>query len=90
MGEAVFLGKPMLSIPVSNQFEQVLNARYLEALEFGQMARHVTAEGVGAFLSRRDRYAEKLQSFEHDRNAGFVKELEGRMTAAVAEGSLSP
>src|SRR4051812_17973597 len=32
MSEAVYLHKPMLSIPVEGQFEQVLNARYLENL----------------------------------------------------------
>jgi len=31
MGEAVYLHRPMLAIPVRRQFEQVLNARYLEA-----------------------------------------------------------
>jgi uncharacterized protein (TIGR00661 family) len=29
MGEAVYLHKPMLAVPVGRQFEQVLNARYL-------------------------------------------------------------
>ena len=31
MGEAVYLRRPMLAVPVGGQFEQVLNARYLEA-----------------------------------------------------------
>ena len=30
MGEAVYLRRPMLAVPVGGQFEQVLNARYLE------------------------------------------------------------
>src|SRR5580704_10677329 len=30
IGEAVFLGKPVFSVPVRNQYEQILNARYLE------------------------------------------------------------
>jgi hypothetical protein len=29
MGVSVYLGRPMLAIPIRGQFEQVLNARYL-------------------------------------------------------------
>ena len=32
MGEAVYLHKPMLGVPVGHQFEQVMNVRYLEYL----------------------------------------------------------
>src|SRR5258708_33280558 len=38
MGEAVFLHKPMLAVPLARQFEQVLNARYLEREGFGRWA----------------------------------------------------
>jgi uncharacterized protein (TIGR00661 family) len=38
MGEAVYLHKPMLAVPIEGQFEQVLNARYLEKLGFGRYA----------------------------------------------------
>jgi uncharacterized protein (TIGR00661 family) len=35
MGEAVFLKKPMLALPLEGQFEQWLNAKYLERLGYG-------------------------------------------------------
>jgi len=38
MGEAVYLHKPMLAVPLARQFEQVLNARYLELEGFGRHA----------------------------------------------------
>jgi uncharacterized protein (TIGR00661 family) len=38
MGEAVYLRKPMLSVPMGRQFEQVLNARYLQHAGFGHAA----------------------------------------------------
>ena len=31
LSEAVYLGKPALSVPLSGQFEQLMNARYLSA-----------------------------------------------------------
>jgi uncharacterized protein (TIGR00661 family) len=39
MGEAVFLHKPMLAVPVGGQFEQSLNARYLHRLGYGRHAK---------------------------------------------------
>jgi uncharacterized protein (TIGR00661 family) len=41
MGEAVYLHKPMLSVPLSGQFEQILNARYLGHLGYGAMAQKI-------------------------------------------------
>lgn len=38
MGECVYLHKPMLAVPIRGQFEQVLNARYLEKLGYGRFA----------------------------------------------------
>ena len=47
MGEAVYLRRPMLAIPVGGQFEQVLNARYLEAEGYGLGADALTSERLG-------------------------------------------
>ena len=38
LSEAVYLGKPVLSIPLRGQFEQLMNARYLEREGFGMCA----------------------------------------------------
>ena len=35
MGEAVYLHKPMLAVPLAGQFEQILNGRYLEREGYG-------------------------------------------------------
>jgi uncharacterized protein (TIGR00661 family) len=37
MSEALYLGKPVFSLPVAWQFEQWLNARYLDDLGYGRM-----------------------------------------------------
>jgi uncharacterized protein (TIGR00661 family) len=87
MGEAVYLGKPMLSVPLVGQFEQILNANYLAKLGYGERAREVTPEGVRAFLERAPEYTENLKGFVHDRNEGLVKQLEASIQAAVQEGA---
>jgi len=87
MGEAVFLGKPMLSVPLVGQFEQALNANYLQALGYGQRAPAVTADGIESFLAQSQRYTDNLRAFEHDGNTGIFDTLEQAMQDAVKEGA---
>lgn len=90
MGEAIYLGKPVLSIPLKGQFEQILNATYLERLGYGLRRDRVDAEAITAFLDGCDRFRENLTRFEHDDNAGFFQALDARIAEAVEEGALPP
>lgn len=87
MGEAIYLGKPMLSVPVGGQFEQILNASYLRELGYGERVDHITAEVLKRFLDRAPRFADNLADFEHDHNMGLIETLARRMEAAVKEGA---
>ena len=73
MGEAIYLQKPMLTIPLVGQYEQVLNKNYLVKLGYGEGS----AELVRGFLARAPAYARELERFEHDKNAGLFAELDG-------------
>ena len=53
MGEAVYLHKPMLAVPLARQFEQVLNARYLEHEGYGRCADDARRPEDGPRLRRR-------------------------------------
>jgi len=87
MGEAVYLGKPMLSVPLVGQFEQALNANYLQQLGYGERAKVISAQGIRDFLARADGYADNLEDFEHDDNQGLFDTLEQAMARAVDEGA---
>lgn len=87
MGEAIYLGKPMLAVPVGGQFEQFLNASYLRELGYGERTDHITADVVERFLERAPRFARNLAEFEHDHNAGLIDTLQRKMEAAVKEGA---
>jgi uncharacterized protein (TIGR00661 family) len=52
LAEAVSLGIPTLSIPVVGQYEQELNARYLDALHVGAWSRRFEASAIASFLER--------------------------------------
>ncbi len=54
LSEAVYLGKPVLAIPLRGQFEQLMNARYLQREGFGLCAERVDDE-TRAGVPRRPR-----------------------------------
>jgi uncharacterized protein (TIGR00661 family) len=68
IGEAVFLGKPIFSVPVRNQYEQVLNARYLEELGYGLGAEKIEADLLGLFLAETPKYAARVAKHKQDGN----------------------
>lgn len=84
MGEAVYLGRPMLAVPVRKQFEQVLNARYLEAEGYGMCVDEVDAGSLGRFLERLPDYAAKLTGYRQDGNRDLLEALEAGLVAARA------
>ena len=76
MGEAVYLKKPMLALPLGRQFEQLLNARYLEHLGYGRCATTLDKETIGAFVEALPPCAEALSGYSQDRNAALLGGLD--------------
>jgi uncharacterized protein (TIGR00661 family) len=69
MGEAVFLHKPMLAVPLAGQFEQFLNARYLEREGFGMFAESFDDPAtVQAFVSKTPTLARNLERYTQTDN----------------------
>jgi uncharacterized protein (TIGR00661 family) len=69
LSEAVSLRIPILSIPVEQQYEQELNARYVAHLGYGAWARRFEEDSIVSFLERVEHYAETLQSYPRQDNA---------------------
>lgn len=68
LGEAVYLGKPIFSVPVGNQYEQILNARYLEELGYGLAADRIEADVLRLFLRESPKYAARVAKHRQDGN----------------------
>jgi uncharacterized protein (TIGR00661 family) len=62
LSEAVTIGVPALSVPVEQQFEQELNARYLQSLGYGEHAPRFTAQAIEHFLSNVPKYERTLSA----------------------------
>jgi uncharacterized protein (TIGR00661 family) len=90
MGEAVQLGKPLLSVPLEGQFEQTLNALYLQKLGYGEYHRELSEEGIASFLYKAPSYAEKLKAYPHrnDRNRSILAKLDELIDRIGHEGRL--
>jgi uncharacterized protein (TIGR00661 family) len=85
MGEAVFLHKPMLAVPLVHQFEQVMNARYLEREGFGRMATSLTDPAVVRdFVAAIPACEDKLAGYAQDDNALLFQKVDELLDRAAA------
>jgi uncharacterized protein (TIGR00661 family) len=85
MGEAVYLRKPMLAVPLSGQFEQVLNARYLEREGFGRAADSLDDPAVvHRFVEAIPSCEERLASYDQDGNKRLLGAVDGLLDQAAA------
>jgi uncharacterized protein (TIGR00661 family) len=83
LSEAVFLGKPILSVPVKKQFEQTLNALYLEKLGYGVYAKDLSREAMAGFLERLPELSAKVAGHRQDGNTLILESLD-RLLAEIA------
>ncbi len=85
MGEAVYLHKPMLAVPLSRQFEQILNSRYLDEIGYGMYAPDLDDPAtVHAFIERIGDCARKLAAYEQDGNEVLLAEVDGHLDRVAA------
>jgi uncharacterized protein (TIGR00661 family) len=83
LSEAVYLGKPVLAIPLRGQFEQLMNARYLERDGYGLCAEEVDEQVMQRFLDGLDGFEQALSGYQQDGNSVSVETVE-RLAAAAA------
>lgn len=90
--EALHLGKPYLAVPVKHQFEQILNAIWLEKMGYGACWQELNKERVESFLYNLPDYRERLADYPRQGNAALLSEVDsavasfesGRMTSKRA------
>jgi len=76
MTEAIYSGKPMMALPFEKQFEQILNANYLQGMGYGERAHEITVGAVERFLSREDQYRRNLEGLRHDGNTELLASVD--------------
>lgn len=85
MSECVYLHKPLLSLPVAGQIEQVVNARYLEREGYGAQAERLDQPTLTRFVDQLPRYEARLAGYQQDGNRVLFETLERELQLARPE-----
>ncbi len=76
IGEALYLKKPYLAIPLGRQFEQMLNAMYLRKLGYGDYCSQLTPEAIKDFLGNLSQYENALADYSQEGNSLIFDKLD--------------
>jgi len=87
ISEAVYLHKPILSVPVERQFEQVLNALYVQQLGYGAYARRLTEDALTGFLARLSGHEQALAAYAQDGNRIALEAVDEQLALAASRRS---
>ncbi len=60
ISEALFYGKPVMSFPIANLFEQFLNAFYLERSGYGMCLTGYSPDAISSFEYKVDQFRENI------------------------------
>ena len=87
ISEALYLKKSVLSLPIKNQFEQVLNGMFVKQLGVGEYHLKVDAETVQSFLSRLPQYQQQLDQYTPGNQQQLLQRIEQEILATVKQSS---
>jgi uncharacterized protein (TIGR00661 family) len=68
ISEAVYLQKPIYSFPIRNQFEQWMNAAYLDKLGYGKHFNNLHEDSLKIFLAEIPLFEKNLSSYKQNGN----------------------
>jgi uncharacterized protein (TIGR00661 family) len=83
LSEAVYLHKPICSIPVANQFEQYLNAAQVQKLGYGRHFSALSADALKAFLYDLPAFRQNVQHYQQAGNQVLFEQLNQQLTALL-------
>lgn len=84
LGECVYLHKPVLSVPIAGQFEQVLNGRYIQHEGYGRHARHIDEPVVQDFLQAVPECEQRLAHYQQNGNGTLFRALDEHLDRVSA------
>jgi uncharacterized protein (TIGR00661 family) len=84
LSEAVYLGKPILALPLRGQFEQTMNARYVQLLGYGLCAETAHEEVVREFIERLPEFSSALEGYQQEGNEHTLRTIADRAAEAAA------
>jgi uncharacterized protein (TIGR00661 family) len=83
ISEAVSLHKPILSIPINGQFEQVLNALQIKRLGYGDICNSINQKTLLNFIKNNDRYYNNIKKHKIEDNSKIIAKIEGLIIQSI-------
>lgn len=68
ISEAIYLHKAICAVPLENQFEQYMNAAYVDKLGYGRNFNQVTADNLKAFLYDLEKFRSNVGAYRQNGN----------------------
>ena len=79
ISEAVYLKKPIYSFPIHNQFEQWMNAAYIQTLAYGRHFENLTADNLKTFIYDLPLFEKKLSVYKQNGNEVLFNKLKKKL-----------
>lgn len=83
MSESIFLGKPVLGIPIEGQFEMIMNCTYLNRFGYGDFVEKITPGAVKHFIDRSGEYRQNLLKFDRPDNSESFRLIEEKIEELI-------
>jgi len=84
LSEAVYLHKPVCSVPLANQFEQFLNAAQVQKLGYGRHFPELSADKLKAFLYDLPGFQQNISKYRQEGNSILFKTLDKHLSVYAA------
>lgn len=85
LGEALYLKKPVMSIPVRRQYEQMMNAQYIEKLGYGMYVKELNCVRLRDFISSISKYKKNLEDYNQTDNRQLFKEIDSTIKGLTSK-----
>lgn len=76
LSEAIYLKKPVLIVPVKNQFEQIFNGETIKKMKIGDWHEDLDYKKINKFIDKVPFYNKNLQKIPKWENSRFFEKLE--------------
>ena len=77
--EALFLNKPICTVPIKNQFEQYLNGTYIQKLGYGKMLEDFELDGLRSFLNELPDFQNRINEYKQKDNSLLFQVLDNKL-----------
>ena len=87
ISEALCLKKPVFCFPIYNQFEQILNGKFVEKLGAGISSIRLSREKLNVFFDNLDQYKKNLEQYNPGDQQETLKQIEREILTLISGSS---